>query len=615
MRHLKKGFTLIELVVVIAVIAVLSAISVVSYVSVTKKAKETKALVEARQAWSELATEYLTYNDFISSGDEAYGWHYDYISDVAKFDIDDFTVTYNGREFKINPLEISANSAFDEITTSTVNLNDVTIGAAPFGLKLSYYNSIYSRGFSWATETSITESTLYVVESNQGESANFSSATPIIGSNATSGGIMTHKAFVENLSPSKTYSYKVGSSNGWSYGVFRTASNNPSSITAIQISDAQTKDPNKLNVWENTFAQAIETAGRKLNMVIYNGDQNQANSNSSYSNQIDFEAAIETIKPYLGSTPYMSVAGNHDYSFYTETTCIDFSNELGSEDNDMYYSYDYGNAHFIVLNTNRVPGLGKRNMFSITETTVPNTGFIVDSTLVAQAEWLVNDLESINHNKTKWTIVTMHAGVHSTGDHSSEDQIRIINESFAPIFSAYHVDFVMQAHDHTYCKTYPYKWDTAGHTTTSNNADIVNYNLAQTVVDGKTYDLNPRGTYYVTTGAAGHRTGEAEGKDGVYADLIHGTMNPVAPSKTFTSNFYKTEVSRITQSNSYDSFTTIENYYVDQTFNVGEYAAGNVNANMFGILNLDSTKLTYDVYTVRGNEVRLFDTLNVMKTL
>ena len=38
-RKLKKGFTLIELVVVIAVIAVLSAVSVVSYVAITNKAK------------------------------------------------------------------------------------------------------------------------------------------------------------------------------------------------------------------------------------------------------------------------------------------------------------------------------------------------------------------------------------------------------------------------------------------------------------------------------------------------------------------------------------------------------------------------------------------------
>jgi prepilin-type N-terminal cleavage/methylation domain-containing protein len=41
-RKIKKGFTLVELVVVIAVIAILAAVSVVSYVGITKKAKESK---------------------------------------------------------------------------------------------------------------------------------------------------------------------------------------------------------------------------------------------------------------------------------------------------------------------------------------------------------------------------------------------------------------------------------------------------------------------------------------------------------------------------------------------------------------------------------------------
>ena len=41
-RKLKKGFTLVELVVVIAVIAILATVSVVSYLGITKKAKESK---------------------------------------------------------------------------------------------------------------------------------------------------------------------------------------------------------------------------------------------------------------------------------------------------------------------------------------------------------------------------------------------------------------------------------------------------------------------------------------------------------------------------------------------------------------------------------------------
>ena len=48
-KKVKKGFTLIELVVVIAVIAILSAVSVVAYVGITNSAKKSAAQQEADQ--------------------------------------------------------------------------------------------------------------------------------------------------------------------------------------------------------------------------------------------------------------------------------------------------------------------------------------------------------------------------------------------------------------------------------------------------------------------------------------------------------------------------------------------------------------------------------------
>jgi hypothetical protein len=34
---------------------------------------------------------------------------------------------------------------------------------------------------------------------------------------------------------------------------------------------------------------------------------------------------------------------------------------------------------------------------------------------------------------------------------------------------------------------------------------------------------------------------------------------------------------------------------------------------MFGVLNLDDKTLSYDVYTVNSDEVKLFDSLDIMK--
>lgn len=49
-RSKKKGFTLVELLVVIAILAILATVSVVGYTAFTKKAKESNALTEMTQA-------------------------------------------------------------------------------------------------------------------------------------------------------------------------------------------------------------------------------------------------------------------------------------------------------------------------------------------------------------------------------------------------------------------------------------------------------------------------------------------------------------------------------------------------------------------------------------
>ena len=56
----KRGFTIVELVIVIAVIAILASVLIPTFSSVVTKAKESKALQEARNAYTEALAEHLT---------------------------------------------------------------------------------------------------------------------------------------------------------------------------------------------------------------------------------------------------------------------------------------------------------------------------------------------------------------------------------------------------------------------------------------------------------------------------------------------------------------------------------------------------------------------------
>ena len=501
----------------------------------------------------------------------------------------------------------------------TPDYDNYGVSASPSGVNMTYYSDIYSRGFSWLTDEDTTGTELYLVQSDKGAEADFDGAELISGQTARlvydkSGNITakdldgndvlttakgssntdevkltSHKVHVENLEKGKAYSYKIGSESGYTYGAFIVEKDQPESITAVHVSDAQTKDLTKTNVWRNTFVKAVEKAGKGLDMALYNGDQfdqNNATGNDKEPFRLfRYSKAIDVIQDYKFDIPYMSSSGNHEPSSPYCQYLMGDVDYAGGDYKGSYYSFDYNFAHFVVLNTNTI-----------------------DDT---QINWLKSDLDQASN--AKWKIVMMHISPYSTGDHSNKTENQTIVQKLTPIFSQKHVDLVLQAHDHTYAKTLPYKWDAAGYTETWENSEVVNFNVETEEVDERTYDVNPNGTYYVTTGAAGHRNGASE-SDGIWAEVVNdnGTWKGLRSDKTFLSNKYKIECGALKYENEYEPYT-FSSYTSDQHYEVGDLATGNVNAPMFGVLNLTEETLSYDVYTANGDTVKLFDSLDVMK--
>ena len=496
----------------------------------------------------------------------------------------------------------------------TPDYDNYGVSATPSGVNMSFYSDMYSRGFSWLTDKDTEGTELYLVKSDKGKDADFSNAECILGnsllvtcakdgtvsaegleakkgsSNTQEEIVMSHKVHVEDLEKGKAYSYKIGSEAGYVYGAFLVEKANADTITAVHMSDAQTKDLTKTNVWRNTFVKSVEKAGNDLDMVLYNGDQfdqnNQTGDNKEPFRLFRYSKALDVISDYKYNLPYMSSSGNHEpsarYSHYLMSGDINYA---GFDELGCYYSYDYDYAHFVVLNTNSIND--------------------------EQINWLKDDLYYAR--SAKWIIVTMHISPYSTGDHSNKSENQNIVKKLTPIFSEYHVDLVLQAHDHTYNKTLPYKWDAAGYTETWNNADVVNLEPETEMIDNIEFDKNPNGTYYVTTGAAGHRAGAVEA-DGRWAEVVKDgdSWKGLDSSNTFLNNKYKIELGKLKYANQYESYT-VSGHTSEQNYQVGDLATGNVNAQMFGVLNMDENKLSYDVYTVNGETVKLFDSVNVLK--
>ena len=70
-KNNKKGFTIVELVIVIAVIAILAAVLIPTFTGVTEKAQKSAALQNAENAWKEFLGEYANKMDKVQDFDGA----------------------------------------------------------------------------------------------------------------------------------------------------------------------------------------------------------------------------------------------------------------------------------------------------------------------------------------------------------------------------------------------------------------------------------------------------------------------------------------------------------------------------------------------------------------
>ncbi len=143
--------------------------------------------------------------------------------------------------------------------------------------------------------------------------------------------------------------------------------------------------------------------------------------------------ALNTYQDLNLNTSVFFTAGNHENGsgamgrYFNYTSLVDGqSTPISGE----YYSFDYANAHFVVLDTNDADsnGLGE-----------------------AQYEWLVNDLAN---NNAKWTFVLMHKSLYSAGSHALDGEVIAMRSQLGKLFANSGVNIVFGGHDHSYTTTY-----------------------------------------------------------------------------------------------------------------------------------------------------------------
>ncbi|MDW7614957.1 metallophosphoesterase family protein [Peribacillus simplex] len=340
-------------------------------------------------------------------------------------------------------------------------------------------HSTNSKGFTWYTSLDSKNSDLQVVKRTGVKKSDFKKALKFSGTQNISTNSQkeyVHKAEATGLKSDTEYYYRVGdaSLNNWSeVGTFTTAPKN-GAFTFIDLTDTQAKTEDEAILSSETISKALDTVPN-AEFMVHNGD---LVDDGVKEEQWDW--LLGHSQESLLNTTFAPSAGNHEDESYA---FIDHFNldvpENSATETGAYYSYDYSNAHFVVLNSN--------------EDSEKYANFSEN-----QIEWLKEDVKAAKANGSKWVIVNIHKGPYTTSNHATDDDIMDPNgvrNQVAPLMAELDIDFVLQGHDHIYARTKPI----TSNGTASETEKITETKKGQTVE----YTVNPDGAIYLIPATAG----------------------------------------------------------------------------------------------------------------
>lgn len=260
-----------------------------------------------------------------------------------------------------------------------------------------------------------------------------------------------HTVQISGLQPQTKYYYSIGTSvnelvpaNNDQY--FKTSpiegTRNPYRFWAI--GDAGMSDGNQRAVRDGYL---IYNENQHVDGWMMLGDNAYGNGIND-GNQSCYQTALfsQMYADLISKTVCWPALGNHDYNnhipFSPSPAYFDIFNlptngEAGglASGTEKYYSYNYGNIHFIVIDS-----------------------YDEDrSSTAPMATWLVSDLQQTT---SEWIIAYWHHPPYTKGSHDSDNPMFIdgecedMRENILPILEQYGVDLVLNGHSHSYERSF-----------------------------------------------------------------------------------------------------------------------------------------------------------------
>ena len=367
---------------------------------------------------------------------------------------------------------------------------DATADATePMEITNTFYDEAASEyGICWRTEDYSAPVVKFLEAGGKTpEEADFGAAKVVTAYSEEINDYFTHRAALTGLKRNVKYYYIVGDEATGSFSeVCSVTPADPSDgrVVLLHMSDTQ-DDTNRGLFWGYDLKMALETYP-DTDMIVNTGDIVQTGGDEE-----DWIKMLEFAFPYIRDNVLIGVAGNHDYwsgnslgkmGIINSHFTVDLPDGQ-STDYGTYYSFDYGDIHFVVLNTGDT---------MVTGNEAARSGRLTDS----QLEWVKQDLAAAKD--MKWKIVALHNPLYSPGKYGSDTTRNAValalRQQLDPVFAEYGVDLVMNGHDHCYSVSYPI----SGESMPLRDSGIEE-------IDGVKYFTSPEGPVHLMSGTGGEQ--------------------------------------------------------------------------------------------------------------
>ena len=242
-----------------------------------------------------------------------------------------------------------------------------------------------------------------------------------------------HKVLLEGLSTNTTYHFQISDGSMTSDdSTFVTAPTDGTPFSFLVYGDIANNNDNPRTAfftiaWNEAEAMVLHNP---QTIAIMLGDHQTGGTDAEWQPQFflpDRDVLKNTVLYNVFGNHEARVAQTYDKYFDPPTT--------GGSDSELYYSFNYGNVHFIVLDGNEPRGVG-----------------------TPQYKWLVKDLSSADAQNADFRILATHQpGLAYGGGHAETDD----NGFMDAVQSLYkvpgitkNVDLILMGHNHVYERDY-----------------------------------------------------------------------------------------------------------------------------------------------------------------